>query len=444
MAKTLNINVVNKVATYCQRGGDIVCGNSDYVIAFTFDTEWDAHPIKTARFVANGKIVADVVFEGTSVAVPVIHNALSVAVGVFSGNLKTTTPAIIGCQKSILCEGGSPADPAPDVYNQIIDLLNNGGGGGGGSGGSVSIVQEMGDSETSVMSQKAVTETYEALSDRIRIAEEKIDDIETGEGGVGVTPIFEVDEVVTLEAGENAYVDIDNADPAKPRISFGIPKGADGKDGSSADISELEADVDTLKQQMANLLYTAISVTSFSHNAGTKEYGQTVSSVTLSWAINKTPTALTLDGEALDVSARSKALTGLSITKDNNKTWKLVATDEREATSTKTTTISFCNGVYYGVGAAQDAYDSAFVLGLTKNLRSNKLTSVTVTAGAGEYIFYCLPKRMGTCTFKVGGFEGGFELVATMSFTNASGYTEDYYIYKSVNANLGKTTVSIS
>lgn len=51
----------------------------------------------------------------------------------------------------------------------------------------------------------------------------------SGSGGVGVTPVFEVDEVVTLEAGEHAYVDIDNADPTKPRISFGIPKGAPGE-----------------------------------------------------------------------------------------------------------------------------------------------------------------------------------------------------------------------
>ena len=38
----LNINVVNKVATYQQRNGDIVCGNSDYTIKFTFDAEWGA------------------------------------------------------------------------------------------------------------------------------------------------------------------------------------------------------------------------------------------------------------------------------------------------------------------------------------------------------------------------------------------------------------------
>jgi hypothetical protein len=213
-----------------------------------------------------------------------------------------------------------------------------------------------------------------------------------------------------------------------------------GQSGSA----ELAGKVATLEQQMANLLYTAISVTSFSNNAGTKEYGSTVSSVTLSWAINKTPTSLTLDGEALDVSVRSKTISGLSITKDKNKTWKLVATDERGAKSEKTTTISFCNGVYYGVAEAQDTYDSEFVRGLTKNLRSSKLSSITVTAGAGEYIYYCLPVRMGTCTFKVGGFEGGFELVNTFLFTNASGYTENYYIYKSVNANLGKTTVNIS
>jgi hypothetical protein len=74
-------------------------------------------------------------------------------------------------------------------------------------------------------------EDTEALSERIRVAEEKIDDIETGESQVGTTPVFEVDEVVTLDAGERATVDIDNADPANPRISFGIPKGADGENG---------------------------------------------------------------------------------------------------------------------------------------------------------------------------------------------------------------------
>lgn len=133
MTKTLHISVVDKIATYCQRDGTIVCGNSDYVIEFTFDSEWDNHPTKTARFISGGAYV-DVVFEGNTVAVPIQRDVLALAVGVYSGNLVTTTPALISCQKSILCEDGLPADPAPDVYAQIIELLNNGGGGGGGGG----------------------------------------------------------------------------------------------------------------------------------------------------------------------------------------------------------------------------------------------------------------------------------------------------------------------
>lgn len=101
----------------------IVCGNSDYKIAFNFDEEWNAQPTKTARFVWNGQF-QDVVFTGNMCDVPVLNNTTLVAVGVYAGDLSTTTPALITCDKSILCEGGLPADPAPDVYAQILDLLN--------------------------------------------------------------------------------------------------------------------------------------------------------------------------------------------------------------------------------------------------------------------------------------------------------------------------------
>lgn len=202
--------------------------------------------------------------------------------------------------------------------------------------------------------------------------------------------------------------------------------------------------IENLETRMSDLLYTAIAITSFSHNAGIKEYGETVSAVTLSWAINKTPAALTLDGASLGVSVRSKALTGLSITMNGGKTWKLIATDERGTTAEKTTGITFYNGVYYGAAAEPTAYNSAFVLGLTKELRGSKKPSFTVTAGEGQYIYYCLPARLGACTFAVGGFTGGFSFVDMISLTNASGYTENYYIYRSDNANLGVTSVAVS
>jgi hypothetical protein len=138
---TFHITVADKIATYRQRDGVIICGNSDYEIEFSFDSEWDSHPVKTARFV-HGKDYEDVVFEGTRVAVPIMRGVTSVDVGVFSGNLKTTTPAHIPCRKSILCDDGSPSEPTPDVYAQIIDLLNKGGGGGGGDA-DIQTIEEM-------------------------------------------------------------------------------------------------------------------------------------------------------------------------------------------------------------------------------------------------------------------------------------------------------------
>lgn len=197
------------------------------------------------------------------------------------------------------------------------------------------------------------------------------------------------------------------------------------------------------RADLAELLYKAISITSFTNNVNTVEIGSTVTSVKLSWALSKKPTSVTLDGAAQPAeTSGSKSLTGLSL--KSNKTWTLKATDERGATASRSTAVSFLNGVYYGVSADPGTIDSAFILGLTKNLRSSKLTSIKVNAGAGQHIFYCLPKRFGTCSFTVGGFSGGFTLVATVSFKNSSGYTEDYYIYKSDNAGLGSTTVAIA
>lgn len=121
----LHVDIKNKKATYSRRDGEIICGNKDYRIQFTFDEEWEAYPVKTARFIS-AQGYKDVIFEGNEVAVPAVYNSFSVQVGVFAGDLRTTTGADIPCLKSILSQGGAPADPTPDVYAQIMALLNHG------------------------------------------------------------------------------------------------------------------------------------------------------------------------------------------------------------------------------------------------------------------------------------------------------------------------------
>lgn len=132
--KVIRIDIANKRAAVLGANSPIVCGNKGakgYSIQFSFDEEWVGLDVKTARFVfARDGIdtYTDVVFSGDTVEVPELSNTREVKVGVYSGDLCTTTPARIPCVPSILCGGGLPADPSPDVYAQIMDLLNAGGG----------------------------------------------------------------------------------------------------------------------------------------------------------------------------------------------------------------------------------------------------------------------------------------------------------------------------
>lgn len=220
------------------------------------------------------------------------------------------------------------------------------------------------------------------------------------------------------------------------KISYGL--ASEETDGlmSASDKASLE----TMKGQIADLLYEPIAISSFTNNVNTVEIGSTVDTVTLSWKTNKTPLTLTLDGVALDAASTSHMLTGLGLV--GNKSFTLKAADERGAAASRTTSVTFQNGVFYGVGTAEAI--ASGVSSLKKVLSDSKARTFTVTAGEGEYIWYILPKRLGNCSFKVGGFDGGFSLHGTMGVTNESGYTEDYSVYRSDNASLGQTTVTVS
>ena len=120
---TIKLYIFNKTVHNPDIAFTIVCGNSDYQVQFSFDDEWAEFETKTARFIFGNNVV-DVLFTGDTVAVPIISDASSVKVGVFAGNLHTTTSAIIPCKKSIRCEGGDPVDPTPAAYDQIMEGYN--------------------------------------------------------------------------------------------------------------------------------------------------------------------------------------------------------------------------------------------------------------------------------------------------------------------------------
>lgn len=111
--------------------------------------------------------------------------------------------------------------------------------------------------------------------------------------------------------------------------------------------------------------------------------------------------------------------------------------------STLSITHNFYNYRFWGTTTVASGYTAAEVQALAgSELSNSRAKSFTVNPGPGEYIIWSSPTRLGTVTFTVGGFEGGFTSPETVSITNSTGFTENYYVYRSVNSNLGSTTVT--
>ena len=124
MNNTINVVVKNKIAVTVD-DTLYICGNSGFVINFDFDAEWADFDVKTARFISENGSYQDVVFKGNQCPMPILSNTYNIKVGVFAGDLQTTTPAMISAKKSILCGVGTPETPKEDVYAQIMELLQD-------------------------------------------------------------------------------------------------------------------------------------------------------------------------------------------------------------------------------------------------------------------------------------------------------------------------------
>lgn len=115
----------------------IVSGNNDYTFHFDFDSGWEGYTTKTVRFAWKDKTTGQSQYRerlmtGDSVKAPAVHNTNLLFVGVTAGNIRTTTPAVLVCFGAITDDAPYHDDPSADIYEQLIDYLENGGGGGGG------------------------------------------------------------------------------------------------------------------------------------------------------------------------------------------------------------------------------------------------------------------------------------------------------------------------
>lgn len=122
----INITVAHKVVVSDTQ--TIVCDNSDYTVHWTLDEEWSAYDTKTMRTIYMDGTFTDKVFAGDTVALPVCTVPGAVQIGLFAGDIRASRMAIMRALPSVRSAAGSPADPTPDVYDQLMELIKGLGG----------------------------------------------------------------------------------------------------------------------------------------------------------------------------------------------------------------------------------------------------------------------------------------------------------------------------
>lgn len=180
------------------------------------------------------------------------------------------------------------------------------------------------------------------------------------------------------------------------------------------------------------------------------EFGRKIYSVTLDWSTNLPPVYIKVAGEELTDMGVTKKILEFEQGISSTKSWSISVKDELNNTANGSATLTFYNRNWYGPAPIPEDLNADNISDFIKNnltktsLKNSKDSSINPTSKEGEYIWYALPTRLGTCTFQAGALPGGFLLVGTFLFENELGYKENYYVYRSEKVLLGTHKVVIT
>lgn len=186
---------------------------------------------------------------------------------------------------------------------------------------------------------------------------------------------------------------------------------------------------------------SAPAISSFVNNVNSAEIGSTVNSTVLTWVL----VGGAITAQSINQGIGSLAI-GLRTKTDNtayttNRTYTLTVTDGTNS-PTKNTSVVFMNKLYYGVSANATLTDPQ-IIALSSELTTSFLVTAKTLHPAGQYLYFAFPTSFGVPNFIVNGLLNTAWTLVTRAFTNASGHTESYDIYRSNNLLTGTYIVSM-
>lgn len=143
----ITIKIRDKIATV-EGSPVIVCGNDGYKAIFDTDAEWSAYEILTMRICWTDTFSGqprhtDVPYIRSMgyADIPAIADAYEVQIGLYAGDIRTTTPARVPCERCITDGGTYHEDPDPQTYAALLALLAEISAAGGAVGDCVFVLE---------------------------------------------------------------------------------------------------------------------------------------------------------------------------------------------------------------------------------------------------------------------------------------------------------------
>ena len=234
----------------------------------------------------------------------------------------------------------------------------------------------------------------------------------------------------------------DKGDPGPPGdASLVLPIG-------SSDVvhNGNERNSENVRDLLDELLFTAISISSFSTSIVNYEIGTVLTSLGLNWTLSKSPTTQEITSGFLltppTLTTTQRSVT-LSLNNANSNFTISLTVSDGTVQVTANIDIRFLSTFYFGKSVIPSNINSAFLISLGKELRNNRNKTFSVNLGANEYAWLAFPTKFGTPSFTINGFNSSLVLASTFLHTNEAGGQEDYFVYRTEFPNLGQTTIGV-
>lgn len=203
---------------------------------------------------------------------------------------------------------------------------------------------------------------------------------------------------------------------------------------NAANVSYDNPTYTTVDAALDQLLYVAPSSPSVT-GGSSNEVGSTVTSVALNWSItlgSKALTSQSIDNGIGSISTALRTYTHGSQSITSNRTYTVSISDGTTNRS-GSTTVAFYRRRHWGATATPLAsIDSAAILALgapSNEFATDHGKTISYDCTGGKYPTYSFPASFGALTnVTVGGLGFTDYTCSTVSHTNASGSTADYYV----------------